>query len=264
MVIIAKNISKKFGVKAALDSFSVDIPENSVFLLIGPNGAGKTTFLRILSGELKAMDGNITPDNKMNTAIADEERGYFNNFNALDYSRVCGLLYPDFDPKEFKKRMDQLKIDLETPIEQYSKGMKTWLHNSFVISSNAKVMIFDEPLQHLDPSVRLVLHMTLKELKKNDRTVIISTHEVDEFHEYCDNAAIINDGKIVVSGEVDKLIFTHRMISGTETAQGMDVIGPVFNENLVKTSVNCGREPALKEIAAGYINGCALKRDMQQ
>ncbi|HOB70822.1 MAG TPA: hypothetical protein PKM18_03450, partial [bacterium] len=168
------------------------------------------------------------------------------------------LLYPGFEREKFFNMMKELKIPADKPLEQYSKGMKTWLHNSLVISSNSEVMIFDEPLQHLDPAVRMKFHTILHNEALKSRTLIISTHEIDEFDKYALHLALIHNGKVVLCDEVSKILFEHRIVPGTQSSANMSVIGPVFSEKLVKTKENTGREPLLKEIAAGYINGCDL------
>ncbi|HSW59925.1 MAG TPA: ATP-binding cassette domain-containing protein [bacterium] len=258
MVISATGISKFFGKKAALDNVTIDIPASTVFILVGPNGAGKTTLLRILCKELKPSTGVIKTKNGGTFAVAEENRDFFKNFDAENYADMWALLYPGFDKGKFFNMLKELKIPCDKPVEHYSKGMKTWLHNSLIISSNSEVMIFDEPLQHLDPAVRLKFHSILHEEALKSRTLIISTHEIDEFDKYAMHLAIIHNGKIVLSDEVSKTVFEHRMIPGTQSAANMTVIGPVFGEKLVKTKENTGRQPLLKEIAAGYINGCDL------
>jgi ABC-2 type transport system ATP-binding protein len=258
MVISATGISKFFGKKAALDNVTIDIPASTVFILVGPNGAGKTTLLRILCKELKPNSGVIKTTNGGTIAVAEENRDFFKNFDAENYADMWALLYPAFDREKFFNMMKELKISPDKPLEQYSKGMKTWLHNSLIISSNSEVMIFDEPLQHLDPAVRLKFHSILQEEALKSRTLIISTHEIDEFDKYALHLALIHNGRIIICDEVSKIVFEHRIIPGTQSVANINVIGPVFGEKLVKTKENTGRQPLLKEIAAGYINGCDL------
>jgi len=258
MVISATGISKFFGKKAALDNVTIDIPAGTVFILVGPNGAGKTTLLRILCKELKPSSGIIKTKNGGTVAVAEENRDFFKNFDANKYADMWELLYPGFEREKFFNMMKELKIPADKPLEQYSKGMKTWLHNSLVISSNSEVMIFDEPLQHLDPAVRMKFHTILHNEALKSRTLIISIHEIDEFDKYALHLALIHNGKVVLCDEVSKILFELRIVPGTQSSANMSVIGPVFSEKLVKTKENTGREPLLKEIAAGYINGCDL------
>lgn len=259
MVISVSSISKFFGKKAALNDVSIIIPKGSLNILVGPNGAGKTTLLRCMAGELKPNYGFVRVESGYTIAVAEENRDFFKGFDASDYLKLWMLLYPDFSKEQFFRMLSIIGIPSDKPVETYSKGMKTWLHNSLVISSNAKIMIFDEPLQHLDPSVRMSFHSILKEQTAKGITLIISTHEIDEFHQYADNVAIIHHSKIIYSGEVSKTVFSHRIVLGTQSAEIEETVGPIFNEKLLKTSRNIGRNSSLKEIVAAYINGSDLK-----
>lgn len=262
MVIELSSISKNFGSIAALKDVSVTIPDGSFFIVVGPNGAGKTTMLRILAGELRTSGGTVTIDKsakfKKLISVAEENRDYFNEFNALKYSELYSFLYSGFDKTRFIEMLKRLNIAPEKPVESFSKGMKTWLLNSLVISTNSPIMIFDEPLQHLDPSVRMDFHLLLREEKSKGRTIIISTHEISEFDDAAESVAIINHGGMIYSGEVARTLFSHRMVPGTMVMDAEITVGPVFNEKLIRTTENIGREPLLKEVAAAYINGSDL------
>lgn len=256
------SVSRNFGKTAALKDVSVKIPDGSFFIVVGPNGAGKTTMLRIMSGELLPTSGTVTVDNvrdfKTRIAVAEENRDFFNEFNAFKYSELYKFLYDSFDGKRFFELIKRLDIEPGKPVESFSKGMKTWLMNSLVISTNAPVMILDEPLQHLDPSVRMDFHALLREENAKGRTLIISTHEISEFSDAAKSLGIINHGRIIYSGDIDQTVFSHRMVPGTMSFDEASTVGPVFNEKLVRTNDNTGREPLLKEIIAAYINGSDL------
>ncbi|HNW81761.1 MAG TPA: ABC transporter ATP-binding protein [bacterium] len=262
MVIELSSISKNFGFTAALKDVSITIPDGSFFIVVGPNGAGKTTMLRIIAGELLPSGGTVSFDKSANfkefVSVAEENRDYFNEFNALSYCELYKFLYGDFDKARFMELLKRLDIPSEKPVESFSKGMKTWLLNSLLIASNSKIMIFDEPLQHLDPSVRMDFHLLLREERSKGRTVIISTHEISEFDDAAESVAIINHGRVVYTGEVAGTLFSHRMVPGTMAVNAEITVGPVFNEKLVRTTENIGREPLLKEVAAAYINGSDL------
>ena len=101
MVISVLGVSKFFGKKIALDNVSLDIPENTVFILVGPNGAGKTTLLRLLCGELRSSHGTIKVKKGASIAVAEENRDFFKNFDAESYAKMWGLLYPGFDRDNF-------------------------------------------------------------------------------------------------------------------------------------------------------------------
>ena len=153
-----------------------------------------------------------------------------------------------------------MNLDMKKSIENFSKGMKTWLFNSLVISSNASVMLFDEPLQHLDPSMRLKFHTAIKEEISKGRSAIVSTHEITEFNEGCDRLAIINHSDLIYFDTIEKALFEHRVIPGTESVSSDNIIGPIVNEKLILTNKDLGRSPTLRELVTAYINGSDLTK----
>lgn len=265
MVIEVSSVTKSYGKTVALKNASLTIPDGSFFIVVGPNGAGKTTLLRIIAGELFQSSGKVSLDDvkkaKRSIAVAEENRDYFYEFDANKYCDLYKYLYPEFDRTRFLNLIKKLEILPDKPLESLSKGMRTWLLNSLVICSNAKIMIFDEPLQHLDPSVRMDFHLILKEEKSKGRTIIISTHEISEFDEVSEMIAIINHGCVVYSNEIAKTLFSHRIVPGTMIVDPDFIVGPVFNEKLIKTVENIGRQPLLKEVVAAYINGFDLHKN---
>lgn len=262
MVIKGQQITKIFGKTRALSGVSIDIPKGSYTILVGPNGAGKTTLLRILAGELFPQKGEVIyQDRKMGTtAFAEENREVFKGFSPLKYSNFWDLLYDDFDWKTFENLMAQMNLDMNNSVETFSKGMKTWLFNSLVISSNAPVMIFDEPLQHLDPSMRLKFHTAIKQEIEKGRSAVVSTHEITEFTEGCDRVAIINHSDLIYLDSIEKALFEHRVIPGTESKESDRFIGPIVNEKVILTNEDRGRKPSLKELVTAYINGSDLNK----
>ena len=265
MVIKALNISKKFGNTRALTNVSFSIPGGSYVILVGPNGAGKTTLLRILAGELfphKKGVLNIGDKNEcFHTAFAEENREIFKGFNPSKYSQLWELLYPDFDPQKFFRLMSMMNLDAGKSVETFSKGMKTWLFNALVIASNAPVMLFDEPLQHLDPSMRLKFHTEIKNEISSGRSAVVSTHEITEFNEDCDRIAVINHSNLIYFEIIEKALFEHRVVPGTESVSSENIIGPIVNEKIILTNENRGRSPTLRELVTAYINGSDLNKN---
>lgn len=262
MVIKAENLTKVFGKTKALTNVSLNIPKGSYTILVGPNGAGKTTLLRILSGELFPQKGSVVYDEQKIgvTAFAEENRETFKNFTPIKYSKLWELLYDGFDWQAFNSLMSQMKLDLNKSVEAFSKGMKTWLFNSLVVASNAPLMLFDEPLQHLDPSMRLKFHTAIQNEIENGRSAIVSTHEITEFNEGCDRIAVINHSDLIYFDTIEKALFEHRVIPGTESRESDHQVGPIVNEKIIFTNENRGRKPTLKELVTAYINGSDLSK----
>lgn len=265
MVINALNLSKKFGRTVALTNVSFSIPDGSYVILVGPNGAGKTTLLRILAGEFFSQSGSLNfggKEKSIQTALAEENREIFKGFNAFKYQKLWELLYPEFDSKTYSRLISIMNLNLRTPVKNFSKGMKTWLFNSLAISSNAPIMLFDEPLQHLDPSMRLKFHIAIKEEIAKGRSAIVSTHEITEFNDGCDRLAVINHSNLIYFETIEKALFEHRVIPGTESISSDNTIGPIVNEKVILTNKDRGRSPTLRELVTAYINGSDLTKNL--
>ena len=264
MVINALNLSKRFGRTIALSDVSFSVPEGSYVILVGPNGAGKTTLLRILAGEFFSQTGSLNfggKDKSIQTALAEENREIFKGFNAFKYQKLWKLLYPEFDSSAFSRLMSTMNLNLKKPVENFSKGMKTWLFNSLVISSNAPAMLFDEPLQHLDPSMRLNFHSAIKEEIAKGRSAIVSTHEITEFNDGCDRLAVINHSNLIYFDTIEKALFEHRAIPGTESVLSDNIVGPIVSEKVILTNKDRGRSLTLRELVTAYINGSDLTKN---
>ena len=140
--------------------------------------------------------------------------------------------------------------------QTFSEGMKMWFKVSLVLASNADVMIFDEPLLHLDSEMKYGLISILEETAKNGGTVVVTSQEITEFEKSSGFVAALNNGTLVLAGETEKLLVSHRLMPGASTiSPDFKVIGPVLNERLVETTDEVGRSATLKEIVSGYING---------
>ena len=117
-------------------------------------------------------------------------------------------------------------------------------------------MIFDEPLPHLDPEMKVLLLDLLDEAAKKGRSVIVSSEEISELEERTGFVAALNNGSLVLSGESERLLASHRLLPGASTiSPDYKVIGPVLDERLAETTDDIGRNATLKEIVSGYING---------
>ena len=127
---------------------------------------------------------------------------------------------------------------------------------SLAAASNAGTMIFYEPLLGLDMEQKPKFLDLFKELAESGKTVIVAVSEIDGFETVAGRAVVLNGGNLFVAEEVNVLLATHRLFPGATTiSPDYKVIGPVFNERLLQTDENIGREATLKEIITGYING---------
>ena len=212
----AENVTKSYnaGQKIALDNFSIDVPEASIYGLLGPNGAGKTTFIRIINQIAQQDSGDIFINNqKLQTShIQDigympEERGLYKNMTVGDqllyFGELKGMKKNDA-LQEAKYWFDQLQIDhwWKKKLSELSKGMAQKIQFVVTVLHRPKLLILDEPFSGFDPvNANLIKDQILK-LKENGTTIILSTHRMESVEEMCDHVALIDHAKKILDGKI--------------------------------------------------------------
>jgi ABC-2 type transport system ATP-binding protein len=219
MIISVQNLLKKYNGNTALDRLNFNVETGDIFGFLGPNGAGKTTTIRILTGIIKADSGNVLINGhdvfrepmavKRIINALPESNGYYEWMTAYEYLEFFLKLYEE--EKSNQKIYELLKdVGLTGkeiyPIRSYSRGMKQRLGIARVLINKPKILFLDEPTNGLDPKGRRDIHDILIELnQKHGTTIFLSTHLLDDVERLCNTVAIINYGKIVKAGEVDRL-----------------------------------------------------------
>ena len=219
MSIGVENLVKKYDGHTALDGLDFEVGDGDIFGFLGPNGAGKTTTIRILTAIIKADSGTVLIDghNVFKEPLAvkkiinalPESSGYYEWMTAAEYLEFFAHLYEE---KRSKEEIDNL---LETvglkgkerqAIRSYSRGMKQRLGIARALINRPKFLFLDEPTNGLDPKGRRDIHDLLINLnRKQGTTVFLSTHLLDDVERLCNRIAIINYGKIVRVGEMDRM-----------------------------------------------------------
>lgn len=224
VMIKIQNISKRYRTTNALNDFSLEIPRGTIYGLIGPNGAGKTTLLRILAALISPTSGQVWFENEEVTrapSIIQRKVGYMPDFFGV-YPDLTATEYLEFYagihgiPRNKHKRViaDLLElVDLSTKrdemVETLSRGMKQRLCLARALVHDPEVLLLDEPASGLDPRARVELRELLRTLQNMDKTIVVSSHILLEMAEMCSDVAIIQGGRLVLSGSVDKV--THRL-----------------------------------------------------
>ena len=261
MIIEVNDLVKNFNSKPVLNKINFNVNEGEIFSLIGPNGAGKTTTLRCLYGELKPDSGSIRLfSNELNSkiktkiSVMTEDRLTFSNFKGSDYHKVWRMLYPNFNDETFSNFVLHYNLDMGQKVDRYSMGMKTLFYIALTISSGADLLLLDEPTQNLDPVIRAeILGVLRKYANETNKTIVISSHEIYELEEISSSFAIIREGKILYSDDMDSAKEKHRMIRKGEPIPSGEVIANFEQEVLVKTDEDIGRFPTLNEIVLAYL-----------
>ena len=209
-----KEVVKQYANHLALDRVSISVPKGKIFGLLGPNGAGKTTLIRIInritapdSGEVLFKGRPLEPGDIYNIGYLPEERGLYKKMKvgeqAIYLARLRGL-----SSEEAKKRLVVwfTKFDIMSwwnrKLEELSKGMQQKVQFVTTVIHDPELLIFDEPFSGFDPVNAELLKNEILELKDLGKTIIFSTHNMASVEEICDDIALINRSKVVLSGNV--------------------------------------------------------------
>ena len=216
-LIQCNNVYKSFGEKVALDRVSVDIPKGKIFGLLGPNGAGKTTLIRIINritipneGEILFDGRPITQDDVEKIGYLPEERGLYRKMKvgdqAMYFARLKGMSSKEA-AVELKKWFVRFGIESwwNKKVEELSKGMAQKIQFITTVVHKPSLLILDEPFSGFDPVNAQVIREEILRLRDEGATIILSTHNMESVEELCDNIALINQSKLVITGGVDEI-----------------------------------------------------------
>ncbi len=211
-LIEVRNLSKYYGKKAALNNVSLTLEPGKIIGLLGPNGSGKTTLIKVLNGLLKDMKGEVMihgqKPGKSTKAIISylPDDDYFSDWmKAEDAVQLFKDFYKDFDADKASSLMERLSIDPKQRIKTMSKGQKEKFQLSLVMSRNALVYIFDEPIGGVDPAAREVILDIILNNYSEDSLVLISTHLITDIEKIFDEVVFLKEGEIVLHRNVEEL-----------------------------------------------------------
>ena len=213
----AKNVTKQYGDKLALDNVSMSVPEQCIYGLLGPNGAGKTTLIRIInqitgpdSGELFLNGKKLIPSDVQVIGYLPEERGLYKKMKvgeqAVYFAQLKGL-----SKAEAMKRLKYWfkKLDIidwwGKKVEELSKGMQQKVQFVTTILHEPKLLIFDEPFTGFDPLNTKIVKNEILFLRERGATIIFSTHNMESVEELCDNITLIDKAKTILEGSVNEI-----------------------------------------------------------
>ena len=210
-----RNLSKSYGKKKVLDKLNCNIKTGSIYGLIGANGAGKSTLLRIINDVFKRDEGTVLIDDveiedneelKQRLVFVPDDLYFFPGYTLKEMAKFYGAMYKKCDMKYLEELAKILKLDLNAKIQNFSKGMKRQCSLICAIATNADYMFFDETFDGLDPVVRNLMKKILaKQMETKTTTIIMTSHNLRELEDICDNLGLLYKGGILFESEVDTL-----------------------------------------------------------
>ena len=243
-IVEAKSLTKNYGSFTALDGVDLTIPRGAISGLIGPNGAGKTTTLKALvglcdvDGELSVAgrDPRIARHKLMEDVCFIADVGILPKWikvsQVIDYVEA---VHPRFERKKAEKFLSTTDIPANKRIKDLSKGMVTQLHLALVMAIDVQLLVLDEPTLGLDIIYRKEFYdRLLNDFYDGNRTIIISTHQVEEIEALLSHLVFINKGKIVIDSSMSDLseIYTEVLVDADKVAQA-DALLPLYVRKLL-------------------------------
>ena len=222
-----KKLSKSYPGRVALNEISFSVKKGSVHGFLGPNGAGKSTTMKILSGLIPPTDGEFKVNGKV--GFLPEHPPLYSNMSVRDYLVFVQSIYSTEESKNLaavesviqKTGLSQVS---ERLIGNLSKGYQQRVGIAQALVHSPEIIILDEPTVGLDPSAINEIRELIKELKK-DHTILFSSHQLHDVEILCSDITLIDQGKIVVSGPLDKIV------EGLKTRLTIKARVENFNEN---------------------------------
>ncbi len=197
MAIKLENVTKKYGKKVVLKDVNFNIPKNKITALIGSNGSGKSTLLKMILNLIKSYDGNINIEENLDVFGLVEDINFYSFKSGLE--NLKSLL----TNKEFVKAKRyilffEMEGYIKKKIRTYSMGMKQRLSLVLAFSKDSKIIVFDEAINFLDAKAIKKFKNLLLEERENGKTLVLVTHHITNFLDFCDFIYVINEKKIIL------------------------------------------------------------------
>lgn len=213
--ISVKGAVKKFGRKLVLDHLSLEIPAGVVYALLGENGAGKTTLIRSMMGYYKLNSGDLSVlgmDPRKEYLKIRQRVGYVADQPSMyDWMTVQEVgwyasgFYPEGYAKTYSRLANEFGLPADAKIRSLSKGMRAKVALSLALAMDPELMILDEPTSGLDPLVRRSFLESMIDRAAMGKTVLLSSHQIQEVERVADHVAIIRDGKVQIAAPLETL-----------------------------------------------------------
>lgn len=207
-----RNVTRKFGAKYGVKDATLLIEPGKTYALLGPNGSGKTTLMKMIaglmtpnSGEILLDGAKIGPKTKAKIAYMPTESYFYNYMSIMDAGKYYADFFKDFDMNRFEEILQRMDLNPKDKIAKLSSGMNAKVRLALTLSRNADLMMFDEPLNGVDILTRTQVINEIIRYRNEGRSMIISTHLVEEMDSYIDNVVFMRYGEIVKAGSREEL-----------------------------------------------------------
>ena len=221
------NVTKSYGKTEAVSQLDLKLEENVVYGLLGRNGAGKTTLLNMMTGGVFPDSGGIEisgrslkpGDIPKDTCYIREKNFYFGGARVMEILQLASTFHPNWDWDFAHELIKTFKLNPNKKMRQLSRGMESLVGNIVGLASRAPLTIYDEPVLGLDVLMREKFYSVLMEdYTENPRTILISTHLIDEIAKVVERVYILEAGSILLHDDVDNIRARTHMLTGSNEA----------------------------------------------
>jgi ABC-2 type transport system ATP-binding protein len=227
-VVEVSHLTRRFGDTTAVDDVSFSVQKNTIHGLLGRNGAGKTTLMQLLTGQVFATEGTMevlgahpveNAEVLSQTCFIQESQKYPDTFRAIDVLRIAAGAYPHWDHAFADQLVGEFKLPVKRMIKKLSRGQLSAIGIVVGLASRAPVTFFDEPYLGLDAVARQLFYdRLLSDYAEHPRTVVLSTHLIDEVSDLLEHVIVIDDGRIIIDSDADSLRGSVTAVAGTASA----------------------------------------------
>lgn len=234
-----RNLNKSFSTNKVLRGLNLDLEENKIYGLLGRNGVGKTTLLNIVANQIKRDGGEVNfygeelyenPRAVADICLVREKKIAAGDMKVKDIFKIAKILYKNWDEAYKDYLVREFNLDLKKKYDKLSRGNQTIVGLIIGLASRAKLTIFDEPALGLDAAHRDDFYnLILSDWEKNPRTIIISTHLIDEVTNLFEEVIILKEGNIFIKEEVPSLLEKAYYLKG----KGEDIRACVDIERII-------------------------------
>lgn len=254
-IVEVNRLTKEYGQGAAVKDVTFAVEEGKIYGLLGRNGAGKTTIMHMLtaqlfpsSGELKVFGENPYENNRVLSQLCfiKESQRYPDSYRVIDVLMVASSIYPNWDRDFAAQLLDDFRLPLKRRMKKLSRGMLSSVGIIIGLASRAPLTIFDEPYLGLDAVARSLFYERLmQDYAENPRTIMLSTHLIDEVSNMLEHVLVIDQGRLLIDEEADDL-----------RGKAYTVIGPAA----AVESFAAGKNTIQRESIGGMMSVTLLER----
>lgn len=280
-IVEIRRLTRKFGAMTALDDVSLVIPRGGVFGLIGGNGAGKTTLIKHILGLLKAESGTVRVfgldpvQNPVGTlgriGYLSEDRDLPDWMSVRELMRYTQAFFPTWDETYGEQLREMFDLDPKAKIKTLSRGQRARAGLLIALAHRPELLVLDEPSSGLDPVVRRdILGAIIRTIADEGRTVLFSSHLLDEVERVADAVTIIHKGRLILASSMDEIKETHRRVTlrfGRPVEKPPALVGALssMGQGAEWTYICNGASPQLRRaaeaIGATVVDDTALSLD---